>query len=102
MLRITDLPETTSDGLSTRTLVVEGTLTGPWLMELRRAWQRVREAGVRDQIRVHLADVRFVDAAGKVLLAEMYRDGVDIVARGSFGMGIRDEIIAACATDRAH
>ena len=82
--------------------MVEGTLTGPWLMELRRAWQRVREAGVRDQIRVHLADVRFVDAAGKVLLAEMYRDGVDIVARGSFGMGIRDEIIAACATDRAH
>jgi len=46
--------------------------------------------------------VRFVDAAGKVLLAQMYRDGVDIVARGSFGTGIRDEIIAACATDRAH
>jgi len=48
---------------------------------------------------VHPADARFVDATGKVLLAEMDRDGVDIVARGSFGMGIRDEIIAACPTE---
>jgi len=32
----------------------------------------------------------------------MDRDGVDFVARSSFGMGIPDEIIAACTTDRAH
>jgi hypothetical protein len=33
-------------------------------------------------------------------VSELQRDGVEILARGSFGMGIRDGLIAARGTDR--
>jgi hypothetical protein len=49
---------------------------------------------------VHLADVRFVDAAAKTLLADMYRAGVDIVARGVMAVEIRDDIVRRAAADR--
>jgi ABC-type transporter Mla MlaB component len=100
MLRITDVVDARSDGHVTWTLKVEGSLTGEWLPELRRAWRRARETGAGVEIRVHLADVRFVDAAGKALLADMYRSGVEIVARGVVAIAIRDEIVRCAAADR--
>ena len=100
MLRITDVVDTRSDGRSTWTLKVEGTLGGAWLPELRRAWRRAQEAAPGAAIRVHLADVGFVDAAGKALLADMYRAGVDIVARDFMSAAIRDDIVRGAAADR--
>jgi hypothetical protein len=38
------------------------------------------------------ADVDFVDSAGKVLLVETYRDGVDILACNGLAAALRDEI----------
>ena len=100
MLRITDVVDTCSDGCSTWTLKVEGTLTGESLPELRRAWRGAQEAAGGAAIRVQLADVDFVDAAAKALLAEMYRTGVDIVARDFVTAAIRDEIVRRAAADR--
>ena len=100
MLRITDVLETRSDGCSTWTLKLEGSLDGEWLPELRRAWRRAQEAAAGGAIRVHLADVRFVDVAGKALLADMYRAGVDIVARDIVAAAIRDDIVRRAAADR--
>src|SRR4030095_14322481 len=93
MLRITDVVDTRSDGRSTWTLKLEGSLDGEWLPGGRGAWRRGQEAAAGAAIRVHLADVRFVDAAGKALLADMYRAGVDIVAHGPLAVGIRDDIV---------
>jgi ABC-type transporter Mla MlaB component len=100
MLRITDVVDTDSDGHATWTLKVEGSLTGESLPELRRAWRRARETVARVEIRVHLADVCFVDAAATTLLADMYRAGVDIVARGVMAVEIRDDIVRRAAADR--
>jgi ABC-type transporter Mla MlaB component len=100
MLRITDVVDTRSDGRTTWTLEVEGSLDGEWVPELRRAWRRVQEAAPGAAIRVHLADVRFVDAAGKALLADMYRAGVDIVARDFVTTPIRDDIVRRAAADQ--
>jgi len=100
MLRITDIVDTAPDGRATWTLKVEGILKGEWLPELRRAWRRAQEAAGGAAIRLHLADVRFVDAGGKALLAEMYRAGVDIVARDCLTVAIRDDIVRGAATDR--
>ena len=100
MLRITDVVDTRKDGRVVWTLKVEGTLIGEWLPELRRAWRRARQAAAGAAIRVHLADVGFVDAAGKALLADMYRAGVDIVAHGPLAAGIRDDIVRGAAADR--
>ena len=100
MLRVTDVVETCSDGCSTWTLKVEGTLDGEWVPELRRAWRRAQEAADGAAIRVHLADVSFVDASGKALLADMYRAGVEIVARDVLTAAIRDDIVGRAAADR--
>jgi ABC-type transporter Mla MlaB component len=100
MLRISDVTDTRPDGHPTWTLKIEGSLTGEWLPELRRAWRRARETVAGVEICVHLADVRFIDAAGKALLADMYRAGVDIVARGVVAVAVRDDIIRCAAADR--
>jgi ABC-type transporter Mla MlaB component len=100
MLRISDVVDTRSDSRSTWTLKLEGSLDGEWLPELRRAWRRAQEAAAGAAIQVHLADVRFIDAAGKALLTDMYRAGVDIVARDFVTTPIRDDIIRRAAADR--
>ena len=100
MLRITDIVDMPVDGRATWTLRLEGTLKDEWVRELRRAWRRVREAAAGRPIRVELADVSFVDPAGKVLLAEMYREGVEILASDCFAAAIRDDIVDRSTRDR--
>lgn len=100
MLRITEVVEGTPDGRAAQVLRLEGALRGELVDELRRAWSRVGQTVEGVPVRLDLADVRYVDAAGKLLLAEMYRDGVEIVARGLLSKGILDEIVAACPARR--
>ncbi len=87
-------------GTSTDVTGLEGTLKDEWVRELRHAWRRIREAEPGVPIRVELADVRFVDPAGKVLLAEMYRERVEIVASDCLGAVIRDDIVKRSTRDR--
>ena len=89
-----------TDGRAIWTLRLEGALKDEWVGELRRYWRRIRELAAGAPIRVELADVGFVDPAGKVLLAEMYREGVEIVARGGLAAAIRDDIIDRSNRDR--
>ena len=56
-------------------LELKGRLQGDSVEELRRAWRPLREVVAEVPIRVVLADVECVDAAGKALLAEMHRAG---------------------------
>ncbi len=92
-MRVTETVETTGDGRVVRTLRVEGVLRGEWVVELRRVWSRGRAPGT--STRVELADVPFVDTAGKCLLLDMHRDGAEIVARGVLCEAIRDEIVGS-------
>jgi len=100
MLRITDVVDTRKDGRIVWTLKVEGTLICESFPELPRAWRRAQQEPPDATTRLHLADVGFVDAAGKALLADMYRAGVDIVAHGPLAAGIRDDIVRGAAADR--
>ena len=95
VLRITETRETTPQGDTALVLRLEGNIQGQWVKELWRAWRGCRRTAAGAPIRVVLADIRFVDAAGKVLLAELHRDGTDIVATDSLTAAIRDEIVAA-------
>ena len=77
MLRITTYEEATE-----RRWIIEGTLAGPWVDELRECWQA---AGADDPDRALLIDlsaVTYIDGQGKVLLASMHRRGVKILAAG--------------------
>ena len=100
MLRITDIVDMSPDGRTTWTLRLEGTLKGQWVAELRRSWRTIRETAPGRPIRVELADVRFVDSAGKVLLTEMYREGIEIVAGDCVAAAIRDDIVGRSNRDR--
>jgi ABC-type transporter Mla MlaB component len=101
MLRITDVLHIGADGRTVWTLRLEGTLKDEWVRELRRSWRRIREAAAGAPIRVELADVGFVDSAGKVLLAEMHRDGVEIVAKHGLAALICNDIVDRSTRDRS-
>lgn len=94
MLRITDILCTSPDGHVTWSLRLEGALKGEWVQELRRVWRRTRARAAGTPIVLVLADVTYVDASGKVLLTEMHRDGVEIVAEDCLAGAIRDEVVA--------
>ena len=95
MLRITTTRRAAD---SAWVLKLEGNIQGEWGKELRRLWRRLREASDGVPICVVLEDVDFVDPAGKALLAEMHRDGVDVVVRNSLAVELRDEISGRSAS----
>ncbi len=88
MLRITIKQEE-----GTTEFELEGKLAGPWVAELERCWRTTATPGV-SSIRVHLRAVSFIDAAGKELLAKMYRDGAELAAVGCMTKAIVAEITA--------
>ena len=60
---------------------LEGKLIGPWVAELRRCWESgecICKGGGR--IVLDLSEVDFVDPDGQLLLADMHRKGVKLVA----------------------
>lgn len=65
MLRIS----TQGDDLCIR-FKLEGKLVGPWVDELRQCWRSVPNQSGR-RVEIDLAEVTFIDASGKQLLAEM-------------------------------
>jgi hypothetical protein len=77
LLRITTSYQLAAETGAAYILELRGRLQDDSVEELRRAWRPLRDAvavaGV--PIWVVLADVEFVDAAGKALLAEMHRAG---------------------------
>jgi outer membrane protein TolC len=72
---------------------LEGKLAGPWVAELERCWRTTAPPAGSSQ-RVHLRAASFIDAAGKELLAKMYRDGAELAAVGCMTKAIVAEITA--------
>ena len=74
-LRITTTYQLAAETGAAYILELNGELQGDSVEELRRVWRPLRDAVAGVPIRVVLAEVEFVDAAGKALLAEMHRAG---------------------------
>jgi ABC-type transporter Mla MlaB component len=73
-------------------LELEGKLSGPWVAELESCWRAAMAKAAGALIRVHLRAVSYIDAAGKELLAEMHRQGVELLASGCMTRAIVAEI----------
>src|SRR5258708_34240974 len=73
---------------------VEGRLAGHWVAGLEQCWRELRAASPQDKFHVNLCGVSFIDAAGKVLLKEMHRQGGGLVAEGCLNQAILQEIVA--------
>src|SRR5258708_9149575 len=75
------------------TLSVEGKLAGHWVGTLEQCWRELRGASIIEKFSVNLCGVRFIDAAGKVLLKEIHRQGGQLVAEGCLNQAIVREIV---------
>lgn len=89
MLKITS--EQTSDSAR---LTLEGSLSGPWVTELERVWQQVKQAGTVAPV-VELTDITFIAEEGRALLTRMWREGAALVASGCCTRHIVEEITGA-------
>jgi len=89
MLRITTEKRRGKNFLS-----VEGRLAGPWVAALEQCWRELHAASPREKFNVNLCGVSFIDASGKVLLKEIYRQGGQLSAEGCLNQAIVQEIVA--------
>jgi outer membrane protein len=88
MLRIT-----TEKKRAKTVLSVEGRLAGALVATLEQCWKELKGASPHEKFYVDLCGVSFIDAAGKMLLQEMYRQGGQLVADGCLNQAIVKEII---------
>src|SRR5258708_2707584 len=75
-------------------LSVEGRLGGQWEAALEQCWRESHAASPREKFLVNLCGVSFIDAAGKVLLKEIHRQGGQLIAEGCLNQAIVHEIVA--------
>jgi anti-anti-sigma regulatory factor len=84
MLMITRIEEENT----IRTLKLQGKLRGPWVDELRAVC--VAAASPSVLLRLDLAAVTFVDAAGVDCLRELMKEGIPVVASSGFVAALLD------------
>jgi outer membrane protein len=89
MLRIT-----TEKRRGRTSLSVEGRLAGPWVAALEQCWRELHAASPSEKFHIDLCGVSFIDAAGKVLLEEIHRQGGRLIAEGCLNQAIVQEIAA--------
>ena len=87
MLRVT-----TQKKRSKVLLTVEGRLAGDSVSTLEQCWRELRAASPTEKFNVDLCGVSFIDAAGKALLKEIYRQGGRLVAQGCLNQATVKEI----------
>jgi hypothetical protein len=73
MLRIIATYQLAAETGAAYMLELKGRLEGNGVDELRRTWRPLREAIAKVPVSLAVSEVEFVDAAGKILLAEMHR-----------------------------
>jgi outer membrane protein len=86
---VTMLRITTEKKRGRTVLSVEGRLAGAWVGTLEQCW---RERAPEEKFSVDLCGVSFIDAAGKVLLKEIHRQGGKLIAEGCLNQAIVEEI----------
>jgi len=79
MLRIT-IAETPTEQKWT----VEGQLVHPWISELKSIWTRTETARRERKCVVDLCGVTFIDKNGEELLAELCKQGAELIATGCY------------------
>ena len=80
------------DQVPMTSFVLEGKLVGPWVKELENCWKSALVGAPSRTMLVDLADVSFIDAEGRALLARMRQKGVRLLSTGILINAIVDEI----------
>ena len=72
------------------TIQLEGSLSGPWVEELRECWWRT--LACPEHVVVNLESITSMDDAGKALLQEMHTAGTQLHGRGLMTNYILEQI----------
>ena len=78
-----------------RILVVEGELAGPWVTELRTAWNDARSAQP-GRIVVDLKDATVISEQGQNLLREMKSEGAQFACHGVLNRHVLRRLARGC------
>jgi outer membrane protein len=97
MLRIT-----TQKKRGKTVLSIEGRLAGPLVGTLEQCWRELRAGSPDEKVHLDLCGVSFIDAAGRMLLKEIHRQGGELVAEGCLNQAIVDEIVRSEKETRNH
>ena len=73
-------------------LTVEGRLAGAQVGTLEQCWRELRASAADEKFSLNLCGVSFIDAAGKILLKEIHREGGQLLAEGCLNQAIVREI----------
>jgi hypothetical protein len=76
----------------TLTLVLEGSLDGPWVKEVEVAWQSAGADHGHRKVKVDLTEVTFVSQAGRRLLEQLCVGETEIVSSDLLTKSLVDEI----------
>lgn len=90
------------DEIPVTSFVLEGKLVGPWVEELEKGWESALAANPSRMMLVDLADVSFIDAEGRALLARMRQKGVRLLSAGILIDAIVAEIDAQQRNGQSH
>ena len=82
------------DEVPVTSFVLEGKLVGLWVTELEKCWHGALVANPSRMLLVDLADVSFIDAEGRALLARMRQKGCRLLSTGVLINAIVAEIDA--------
>src|SRR5436853_5744811 len=83
-------------------LSVEGKLAGPSVATLEQCWRELHTSSLREKFHVNLCGVSFIDAAGKMLLKEIHRQGGELIAEGCLNQAIVDDIVKSEKQTKSH
>lgn len=73
-------------------LVLEGSLSGPWVAEVERVWRRTSTDRKSQRVRVDLSGVTFVSDEGRQLLEQICASGVEIVSSDLLTKAMADDL----------
>src|SRR5215469_1493216 len=74
-------------------LVLEGSLSGPWVREVESVWLRTTLDRKPGSVRVDLSDVTFVSDEGKRWLEQICVSGAEIVSSDLATKALADELM---------
>jgi anti-anti-sigma regulatory factor len=67
-----------------RRWIVQGSLVGPWVGELRTTWKRAHRSQDERACIIDLNDVTFIDKSGERLLRAISKKGAQLIAGGMY------------------
>lgn len=83
---------TTDFRVDTLVFTLEGSLAGPWVQEVERAWEMAASGQQFRRTKLDLSGITFVSTEGKELLERLFAKGADLFSSDVLTKSIVDAI----------